>query len=222
MVEDDRHGWSTGDRSHDVEPEACFVDCLHHSGTKGGNAHILLAELGKVFEERLYIERAEEDDDIVEPDVDFGKVGTLGFVDDCLFEIELMLRQQFEHALLWRVGTGDEIFFFPMFANDFEKVFNRLVAEENFALSELNIFLKVVGNGIGEAEIFYGLRRGNAQSSAYAEKLVNGIAADENDCGIIEYVYFLLAEAACRNGLHLDERTKVNLQAVLFSQIEVR
>ena len=55
MVEHHRHGRCTGDGSHDVEPELCPVDCLHHSGTEGGNADILLAELGKVFEERLYI-----------------------------------------------------------------------------------------------------------------------------------------------------------------------
>lgn len=182
----------------------------------------MLAELGEVFEKRLHIERAEEHDDVVEPDVDSGKFGTLGFVHDCLFEIEFVLGKHFEDALLWRVGTGDEIFFFGILADDFEEVFNGLVAEENSALAELHILLQVIRYGFGEAEIFYVLARGGAHGGGHSEKLVNGIAACENDSGIVADIYFLFAETGCRNGFHLYERAEVNLQTVLFSKREVR
>ena len=106
--------------------------------------------------------------------------------------------------------------------NLLNKILKIIVSEEDLSLSIDNVFLKVMCNGLRNAEVFHAVRDGNPHFLSNAKEVVNCGSAREYDSGMGKNVDSFLTEFLDRDSLHLDERAEVKLQVKFICQIGIR
>lgn len=75
---------------------------------------------------------------------------------------------------------------------------------EDFSFPELNIFLKIIGSGLRNAEILHGFGHFYPHFLTDPEKMINSILGSKDYGGIIQDVDPVFPEFFCRDPLYLD------------------
>jgi hypothetical protein len=120
------------------------------------------------------------------------------------------------------IRTGEKEFFGFVLLDQLNQVPEIFFAVKDFPFPVLNIFLKVISRGFGDAEILHGVGHLDAHFFANPEKMINGVAGCKNDRGIIKDVYPVFPEFLGWNTFDLDELPENNINIELFCQICIR
>lgn len=140
----------------------------------------------------------------------------------CLAEVVVVLPQEVRDIILADIRAREQELFTLVFLDDLKQVAGILESGEYLPLADNNVFLEVIGCLFGDAEILHVRRHLNLQFAAKAEKMVDGIAAGENDSRIIQDLNFLFSEFFYRHRLNLNEGTEIDFNRVLLSNLEIR
>jgi hypothetical protein len=109
-----------------------------------------------------------------------------------------------------------------MFLHQFNKVGETFLTVKNFTLSVLNIFLKIIGSGFGNAEIFHAVGNFHPHLFTDPEKMINSIPGCENYSGKIKYIDSVLPEFLGRDAFYYYKFTKFNINAEFLDQFTIR
>ena len=121
------------------------------------------------------------------------------------------------------IGHRQQIFFFGVLADEGNQISHlAALSVKNLAFAIDNIFLQIDRNRFGHTEIFHRFRNRDSHFFAQAKKMINGRTCRKNHCAVIEYGDSLLSEFFCCQWLYFDKRTKINVDSIFFSNVEVR
>ena len=93
---------------------------------------------------------------------------------------------------------------------------------KDFSLSVYNIFLKVKGNILCDAEVLHSVGHNNPHLAAYPEKMIYPCLAGKNYGSKVKYIDLLMTKILNRDALNLDKGFKFNFQIVFLSQLKIR
>ena len=98
----------------------------------------------------------------------------------------------------------------------------RLLSDEDLAFAIDNVFLHIISDTLAHAEVLHCLRNGEPQLLGHPEEMIHRVPTGKNDRCVVQYAYALLTERLAINGLHFNERSKIDLQPVLAGKLVVR
>src|SRR5690606_15852034 len=189
----------------DIKDQSAVQDRLMRAGAESGQPGIVLLEIGKVFKQRLYTGWTEENDDVVK---DIFKVGKIAY------DRAEQYRRRYIIAILLKpvigffigyVRTRIKKLFFSVFFQDVSQILGSLFSEKDFALTVLNIFLKIQCNGFRQAEVLHVGRYFITHFLTDAKEMVRCIPAGKDDSREIGKIDTLLfTYFAGRNALDMD------------------
>lgn len=108
-----------------------------------------------------------------------------------------------------------------MFFDQFDEVCRVFLAVEYLSLSELNIFLQVIGRGFRNTEIFHCFRHFDPHLLAHPEIMVNGIARRKYDRGKLLEVYLILPEILGRDSFYSKKLPECDVDVELSGYLTI-
>lgn len=210
----------------DVQCKAGIFHCLGSVIAKGADLGTVLLELGVIIKKAFYAAGSKETNDIVfaliedhmyvVADRTVHKWGSKSTI------IQLQPVDDLVVLLIFRAGIK-ELLVLLMFVDDIEHAFIQPVrAIKDLAFPVENEFLKIERYGFGNAEILGILRHADLHLFADTEKMIDSIAAGENDSRILCNVDLLFPEIFGRDGFQTNEWMKSKLHLVLLGKLEIR
>ena len=149
------------------------------------------------------------------------KVGGYGFVHYGLNEMYAVLGHKIGQVGGAYVAARKNVLLRFMLPQHVVQVGGGAGTYKNFTLPHHYIFLQVIGGLLAYAEILHVGGHFHPAFGTQPEEIIYGVAAGENGCGVIGQVYFAFPEIAQRNGLYVDEGTKINFQIVFLGKLLV-
>ena len=106
-----------------------------------------------------------------------------------------------------------------MLLHDVDQVVQSLVAVKHLPLPILHITLQVESRRFVDAEILQSLGNGVAHFLSHPEKMVDGIAAGEDDGSVFRKFDMFLTKLACRDIIELDELLESEVHTVFLHHV---
>jgi hypothetical protein len=120
------------------------------------------------------------------------------------------------------VGTRKQKFFSFVLFCQFYKVRKAFLTVKNLSFPVLNVFLKIISGGFGDAEVLHAVGYLDPHLFADPEEMIYGIPGSEDNCSIVQDVHAVLPKFLGRNTFNLYEFAEYNTDIKFFRQISIR
>ncbi len=221
MLEGHGHGWSLRIWCGDVEAETLIDDGFSRRRTKGTYPDVSLNEIREIFPERLNACGTEKNEKIIIEILNFGEIGANGFEHISNGEPDLVFIEEHGYFGIVRLGKRDKEIFIPVPENNVNQILEQGFAMEDLSFTIADIFLKVEGHILSDAEVLHGVGDHHAKLVAYPEIVVNcRFTGEDNGCEFIK-VDLLQSEVLTANAFNLNKGFEVYSQVVFPGQFKV-
>ena len=119
------------------------------------------------------------------------------------------------------VRTGDQKTLGFMLFYNIEHL-AQVLGMKDFTFTELNIFLKLKGNGFRHAEIFHGFRNLYPDFFGNAEEMIYSMLAVKNNRREFIDIDFFIAEFTSRHTFYFEEFMKFKVYAIFPDDVAIR
>src|SRR5574344_2844776 len=175
-------------RSFHVKGKPLGFDGGSSTFSQRPKSHLSLLKIREIVFQRLNTERTKENNHIVFANFNFFyQIGGHRLKYNCLCIFNMMLGKKIGILCSQRIcPTGNEIFVVRIFQKQIKNTLRIIVLiVENFAFSELNVFLKIKSGCICRTKIIHLLRNINSHLFYQIKKIINGIFARENNSCVV-------------------------------------
>lgn len=222
LVQGHGHGRRLGTGCTNVKPEAGIKNGFLGGWSEGANAGVVLNKTGKVCLKRLNTGRTEKHKDIIIRKIDVRQVAAYRLVHYRRGIFDLAFIKHSGDIRIMNIRQRNKVLFVFVLVNDVHKLIKSVCPVKYLPFAVDNIFLQVVCNRLGNAEILHGIGHLDPEFLTQPEIMINGGTAGKNYGRMRKNINPVLPEIFRSHSFNMNKRPEINTKFVLFCQVAVR